>query len=103
MEQHFRELCAKEDIDIEWCRLPMQAWSSRELVLVRVAPIRSVISYVVALHEVGHIKGRYQQSPRDIVRERWAWDWARRNALIWTLRMERKAKTSLEWYEQRER
>ena len=99
LAQHFRDLCATEDINVEWCRRPMQAASSREMEFVSIAPIKSVISYAVALHEVGHIKGRYQQSPRVIVRERWAWDWARRNAIIWTPRMERHARTSLAWYE----
>jgi hypothetical protein len=85
LAQYFRNLCAKEDIHVEWCRRQMQAVRSRgEMEFVRIAPIKCVISYAVALHEVRHIKGRYQQSPRVVVRERWAWDWARRNAIIWT-------------------
>ena len=30
-----------------------------------------------------------------MARERWAWDWARKNALIWTDAMERHAAASL--------
>src|SRR5262245_31749107 len=38
---------------------------------------------------IGHIKGRYQNRRHSLmVRERWAWQWARDNALIWTPRME---------------
>jgi predicted Zn-dependent protease len=37
----------------------------------------------VALHEIGHVLGRHQRSKRSVVRERWAWRWARANALQW--------------------
>jgi hypothetical protein len=33
-----------------------------------------------------------------MARERWAWDWPRKNALIWTDAMERHAAASLAWY-----
>jgi hypothetical protein len=55
----------------------------------------SSLSYATALHEIGHWKGRYQRSRNVIVRERWAWQWARKNALIWTRAMERDATMSL--------
>jgi hypothetical protein len=55
-------------------------------------------TYSVALHEIGHILGRYQQSSCSMVRERWAWQWAKRNALIWTPRMALLAADSLQWY-----
>jgi hypothetical protein len=58
----------------------------------------AVVTYAVALHEIGHIKGRHQDSRRCIVRERWAWDWAKRNAFVWTPRMARCAAESLQWY-----
>jgi hypothetical protein len=48
---------------------------------VRTSPIRSAISYATALHEIGHILGRYQDSRRSLVRERWAWQWARETLL----------------------
>jgi hypothetical protein len=32
------------------------------------------------------------------VRERWAWEWARANALIWTPRMENSARKAVKWY-----
>jgi hypothetical protein len=44
----------------------------------------SAISYATALHEIGHDRGRHQSSCDQMVRERWAWEWARRNALDWT-------------------
>jgi hypothetical protein len=57
--------------------------------------IKSPIAYATALHEIGHILGRHQQSKDSMVRERWAWQWAKRNALIWTPVMDQHAVTSL--------
>jgi hypothetical protein len=36
---------------------------SRKKDLIRIAPIKSAISYAVALREMGHLRGRCQQSP----------------------------------------
>ena len=47
--------------------------------------------------------GRYQRSRSSLTRERWAWDWARRHALIWTPATERTAAACLAWYGARER
>jgi len=63
--------------------------------------IWSAISYATALHEIGHILGRHQRSPDTLVRERWAWRWAKENALIWTPAMEKHCSVSLAWYEVR--
>ena len=54
-------------------------------------PVRSPRSYATALHEIGHILGRHQRSQAVLVRERWAWHWAKRNALQWTPEMRRHA------------
>jgi hypothetical protein len=58
--------------------------------------VRSVVSYAVALHEVGHMKSR---SRNEMVRERAAWQWAKDNALVWTPQMERRAAEALAWIE----
>jgi hypothetical protein len=44
--------------------------------------IRSTRTYALALHEIGHCLGRYQKSRSVITIERWAWRWAKSNALI---------------------
>jgi len=64
-------------------------------------PVRSDVSYAVALHEIGHIKGRDQKSLDVLVREQAAWQWARDNALVWTAAMERHAAKALAWVEAR--
>jgi len=60
--------------------------------------IRSQLDYATALHEIGHICGRYQGLRyKNLTRERWAWEWARCNALVWTRAMERDAQSTLRW------
>lgn len=100
LEQHFLRLCSAEEIEIDWCERPSKALAvSGEFEFIRAPRIKSLISYAVAMHELGHIRGRNQRSKNQIVRERWAWDWARRNAMLWTPRMERYAVASVRWYQ----
>ena len=100
LERHFVALFANEEAAIQWCSRPSKALtvSDGEFELICAPRIKSAISYAVAMHELGHIKGRNQRSRHQIVRERWAWEWARRNAMVWTPRMERYAVRSLRWY-----
>ena len=89
LREHIVVLCLQWEITVSYCDRPAKAWGARELEEICIAPVRSVISYAAALHEIGHVRGRYQQSPKVEVRERDAWRWARTNAMIWTPRMER--------------
>jgi hypothetical protein len=75
------------------------AQASYELGEVWIPPIKSSVSYAVALHEIGHICGRHRASRYRMVRERDAWSWAKTNALGWTETMERHRDASLAWYE----
>jgi hypothetical protein len=68
--------------------------------LVSIPPIKSVITYAVALHEIGHVLGRYQRSRSTLVRGRWAWAWAQSNAINWTPAMARTMERS-QWYVRR--
>jgi hypothetical protein len=100
MRQHVLNLCARrEEISIEWCRRSSQAWAVRDLNLIHIPPIRSVVTYATALHEIGHIRGQHQNSLHSIARERWAWRWAKANALLWTPRMEQDMRWALAWCE----
>jgi hypothetical protein len=98
MADHVKSLCRSHDIGLFWCRRSDRSYSLRAHDEITIAPVKSVVTYAVALHEIGHIKGRHQDSRRCIVRERWAWDWAKCNALVWTPRMARCAAESLQWY-----
>ncbi|EKS41338.1 hypothetical protein [Afipia broomeae] len=76
-----------------------RSYSVRVSEEIYIAPIKSVLSYAVALHELGHVLGPHQNSLRVLVRERAAWRWAKRNALVWSPRMQEHAETSIHWYE----
>ena len=98
MHEHIVALCERNEILIQWCVNPNQAWAMRQWDEIKIPQIKSEISYAVGLHEIGHVLGQHQTSKRVLVRQRWAWRWARENALIWTSRMERRACSSLDWY-----
>ena len=62
---------------------------------VHLPKVRSVYDYVTCLHELGHVSGRYQRSRHSMTRERWAWQYAREQALGWTEEMEDIARECL--------
>ncbi len=97
MRQHIEKLSRKHDIVVGRVRRPAEAWSVREFEEICIPEIKSATSYATALHELGHILGRHQLSRKTMVRERWAWQWARKNALTWTPIMERDRCESLEF------
>jgi hypothetical protein len=98
LHTHIETLCRNEEI--VWCVEPRRGgWSAGTFREIGTPPICGPISYAVALHEIGHCLGRNQLSRKVMVRERAAWAWARRYALIWTPAMERRALKSLEWHE----
>jgi hypothetical protein len=97
MHQHVTDICNDQEIIYTWCRHPYQAWSRSDLEEVSIPPIKSSASYATALHEIGHILGRHQKSNVLMVRERWAWQWARHNALVWTPDMEHFALRCLDF------
>jgi hypothetical protein len=101
MQQHAETLCAEHDI-AWWTNMPGGvARAFPEIEEINTPPIRGAVSYATVLHEIGHMLGRYQQSRRVMVRESWAWRWARKNALIWTPAMERSACSAMAWYKPR--
>jgi hypothetical protein len=97
MRQHVADLLERHEIIFTWeCRNPMKAWAAPEAREVSIPAIKSAISYATALHEIGHILGRHQDSISTMVAERWAWRWAQKNALIWTSQMETNKIVSLQ-------
>jgi hypothetical protein len=91
---HIRRLCETHAIEINYGQ-PSASYELRE---IWIRPVRSDRSYATALHEIGHVLGRHRLSRVMLVRERWAWDWARRNALRWTPTMQRHARRCLRSY-----
>jgi hypothetical protein len=103
MRSHVERVAQRHEISCcdHWIKRPCDSYSIRErdggADEIQIAPIKSRLSYATALHELGHILGRYQDSTYSLTRERWAWEWARRNALIWSDAMERYAINALQW------
>jgi len=104
MRQHVEELVAKHvpwDVPVIQCKGLRDArtlWHGRELLEISLPPVKSAVSYATALHELGHILGRYQHSPKVMTCEGWAWLWAKQTALIWTPRMRYTSGEALMWY-----
>lgn len=97
MRGHVQSLAQQHQI-LVWAnrvRRTADAFAVPDMEEVHIPPIRSAITYATALHEIGHLLGKHQRSHRSLVREEWAWRWARENALVWTPAMERFATNAL--------
>ena len=94
MRRHIADLTASQEIRVWFIKKTGEAYGVRKVVgaaaEIRIVPVRSVVTYAAALHEIGYVIGRHH-SRRRMVREHWAWQWARENALVWSPRMERLA------------
>jgi hypothetical protein len=99
LRRHVTEICDLQEIEIEWQEKHDGRSLGPQMRIIQVRPIKSAVTYAVALHEIGHVLGTHQGSRRKAVRERWAWRWAKRNALVWTPKMERTMRDCIEWYE----
>lgn len=63
---------------------------------IKIRPIKSEITYAIAMHELGHVLG--EQRGRRIDKEVQAWEWAEANALFWTTLMREKKRDCLQSY-----
>jgi hypothetical protein len=70
-------------------------WSNGEKPIVEFVPVRSEMTYAIAMHELGHVFGWQQNDPNEFVREKGAWTWALFHAIVWTPSMEKFAAASL--------
>jgi hypothetical protein len=64
---------------------------------IKIRPVKSEITYAIALHEIGHILGKRQNGTR-LDKEVGAWEWALEHALRWTLPMSRTMQRCLRAY-----
>jgi len=102
LREHIERLAAQHEIIITIApnaRAFRKRFREREADEIEIQPITTLIRYAVALHEIGHIRGRYQDHHNEVVSERWAWEWARRNAVIWSPAMDRFAERALRGYQ----
>lgn len=71
MRQH--AACLLEEHEIQYHPRSRGACAMLEAWEVQFPPVKSDLSYATALHEIGHLLGRFQTSASTMVRERWAW------------------------------
>ena len=80
---HIARVCKIEDIEIEWRDRLNRSLAWRRRRKIRIRPVKTAITYAVALHEIGHILGPRQNGTR-LDKEVGAWEWAMANAIEWT-------------------
>jgi hypothetical protein len=87
LERHVRALAARGNVElvVSATRRPraFRASPSRgRRARVVVPPVRGQVSYLVALHELGHVLSRGNASMRQLEREADAWRFALRHTLV---------------------
>lgn len=99
MRLHVFDLCSDNHIDIQFVKYhqPVEAYIDCRLICI--LPIKSTISYVSALHEIGHILDTRSTSAVDCLsKEAYAWLWAEENAVVWNATAKRQRDTCLALY-----
>lgn len=94
LADHISRLVVENNILAEYKQGSGRAW--RKVRKIRIPPVKSSISYAVALHEIGHVIG--PQSGHRLNKEAQAWLWARENAILWNDTMSGKAATCMTSY-----
>lgn len=95
LADHIDRICKIEDIQIESHSRGGRAYRRSRRIKIR--PVKSEITYAIALHEIGHILGPRQSGTR-LDKEVGAWEWAIEHAVHWTLPMAQKMRACLESY-----
>jgi hypothetical protein len=92
MAAHIRKVCIVESIEVTTHSRGGRAWRKQRRIAIR--PVKTDITYAIALHEIGHILGPRQSGAR-LDKEVGAWEWARANAVVWTDAMQRQMEKRL--------
>lgn len=102
MALHIQELCAEHGIKVRYQSLSdsePRYYARPSDRLIQIRPTKNTGYYVSALHELGHILGRFQSWEKSrLTRELWAWVWARQNALVWTETADRIMRQAMDSY-----
>lgn len=98
--KHIERVCKIEDIEVISHSRGGRAWRKSRRIAIR--PVKTAITYAVALHEIGHILGPRQSGTR-LDKEVGAWEWAKANAIEWSepmdATMRRLLRTYIAWSE----
>lgn len=97
---HIARICKIEDIECIFYKGAGRGHRRKRR--IKIKPVKTAITYAIALHEIGHVLGPRQTSKhRRLDREVGAWEWAKANAKEWTpameYKMQRCLKSYLEW------
>lgn len=94
---HIARICKIEDIAIESHSSGGRAYRRSRRIKIR--PVKTAITYAVALHEIGHILGPRQTGKNTrLDKEVGAWEWAEKHAMEWTPAMAEKRAKCLQSY-----
>lgn len=93
--RHIERICKIEDIEVVSHSSGGRAWRKSRRIAIR--PVKSAITYAVAMHEIGHILGPRQSGCR-MDKEVGAWEWAQANAVEWTAPMDATMRRALRTY-----
>lgn len=96
LQDHIKRLVIDNQISCRWKRSGYGGRAWRQARIVYLPPIKSPITYAVALHEIGHIVG--PNPGRRLEKEAAAWLWAKNNAIMWNAAMAKKAAKSIQTY-----
>jgi hypothetical protein len=94
--QHVERIIASHGLTVTAHSRGGRANRRRKTIAIR--PVKTAITYAVALHELGHVLGKSAAHRLD--REANAWKWAKENAIEWTGPMETKMRACLLSYQQ---
>jgi hypothetical protein len=95
MAAHVAAVCKEHGIEIGSHSRGGRAWRRGRHIAIR--PVKSAVTYAVALHEIGHVLGKWQSRPR-LESETGAWLWARENAICWLPRMDATMRKAMDSY-----
>lgn len=94
---HIARICKIESIEVQSHSSGGRAYRRKRLIKIR--PVKTAITYAIALHEIGHILGPRQTGKNTrLDKEVGAWEWAEANAIEWTDAMSAKRAKCLQSY-----
>ena len=93
------ELCSNNYINIVFAKPGQEVSALLRARIVFIRPLKSTVSYVDALHEIGHILDTKSVKARtELVCEAQAWKWAQEHALFWNDTAEKHKNLCLSLY-----
>lgn len=103
MQSQVFRVCSDHLISIVFLKSHGKAFADEDNRIIHIYPIKSSISYCVALHEAGHLLSSRAKAYGlgglgGLAKEAHAWSWALRHAILWNDTMERHKDNCLTSY-----